>query len=259
MRRLAYAVLGLVLFLVLGIALLIFIFNEAKPTGTTGPEADALATRMITWTQQDAWKRTGAIRWKFGGRFDHLWDRQRGYDRVSWGPYVVLLRTHDRTGIARADGVVVSDDRAKDLLAKAYERWINDGFWLNPFDGLLASKIERRIVESERGPGLMVTYPSGGVTPGDSYVWFADAEGRPTAWKMWVSIIPIGGLETSWDDWVTLPTGAKVSTLHRGPIDLRVEDVQAAATLAELLDGEPDPFAELLTEAPSAASQPAAP
>lgn len=58
----------------------------------------------------------------------------------------------------------------------------------------------------------------------------------------WVSIIPIGGVSATWDKWVELPTGAFVSTSHDlGPFTTEVTDLDAAATLADLVDG-PDPF-----------------
>jgi hypothetical protein len=53
-------------------------------------------------------------------------------------------------------------------------------------------------------------------------------------------------LYATWGGWISLPTGAKVSTLHRiGPFTLEIRDVAGAKSLAELLSGEKDPFAGL--------------
>jgi hypothetical protein len=102
------------------------------------------------------------------------------------------------------------------------------------------------VVETEEGSeALLVKYGSGGVTPGDAYLWHFDDKGRPVSWDMWVSIIPIGGASASWDKWEELATGAVVSTSHDlGPLTTEITDLGAAATLSELVDG-PDPFAEL--------------
>jgi hypothetical protein len=59
-----------------------------------------------------------------------------------------------------------------------------------------------------------VTYKSGGSTPGDSYLWQLDEFGNPTSYKMWVKIIPIGGLEASWDEWKITQTSAKLPSNH---------------------------------------------
>jgi hypothetical protein len=32
----------------------------------------------------------------------------------------------------------------------------------------------------------------------------------PKAWRMWVSIIPVGGLETTWEDWKTFQNNLKL-------------------------------------------------
>jgi len=60
-----------------------------------------------------------------------------------------------------------------------------------------------------------VTYNSGGSTPGDSYLWHFDDTGKPTHFQMWVSILPIKGLEASWNDWTTTETGAMLPTFHK--------------------------------------------
>jgi hypothetical protein len=72
----------------------------------------------------------------------------------------------------------------------------------------------RGIVILEDGSeGLLVSYTSGGVTPGDHYLWILEASGLPKAWRMWVNIIPIGGLEFGWTDW-TAPEGPRIARNH---------------------------------------------
>ncbi|MEO1268735.1 MAG: hypothetical protein AAFX99_11600, partial [Myxococcota bacterium] len=94
--------------------------------------------------------------------------------------------------------------------------------------------------------GLLVAFSEGGVTPGDSYLWLLDDNGRPTAWRMWVNIIPIPGVEISWEGWQQLSTGAWVASLHHSAIaTLPLEAIKGTATLAELEPG-PDPFEALV-------------
>ncbi len=60
----------------------------------------------------------------------------------------------------------------------------------------LTKVYERRLVKTKTNKdALLVTYTSGGTTPGDSYLWHLDASGKPESYQMWVSILPIGGLE----------------------------------------------------------------
>ena len=93
---------------------------------------------------------------------------------------------------------------------------------------------------------LMVHYGSGGVTPGDSYLWNLDESGLPTSYKMWVSIIPVGGMEFSWENWTTLETGAKIATLHHHKyLDIPITDLKGTAKLEDFGFGE-DPFATIV-------------
>ena len=219
---------------------------ERRPTGTSGPEADALARRMLAAVDEPAWQRTGAVRWTFRGDRHHLWDRRRGLARVRWADVEVLVDLASREGIARERGVRVDDDRAAKLVAKAFARWTNDSFWLNPLVKLFDPGTERRLVRlGDGGDALLVEYTAGGLTPGDAYLWLLGADDLPIAWKMWTSNLPKGGVKASWEGWVELATGARIATLHKLALGkVTIEDLAGAATLAELEPG-PDPFAAL--------------
>jgi hypothetical protein len=217
--------------------------HRSRPAGERGPEAEALARRMIGAVDGDAWARTGAVRWTFAGQNAHLWDRRRGLARVRTGDVEVLLRAGQPVGRAWRAGARVTGEDERRLVRKAHEAWINDSFWLNAVVKAFDPGTERARV----GDALLVSYASGGSTPGDAYLWELDAQGRPVSWSMWVSILPIGGVRATWEGWVRLSTGAWISTEHRlaGVVPLRLTDVAGAATLAELEPG-PDPFAALL-------------
>lgn len=220
------------------------ILHEPRPEGRGGEDADALARRLLAAVDADAWERTGAIRWDFAGRHEHLWDKSRNYARVRWDDTEVLLRLHDQSGIARVGGQTVGGERGAKLREEAHAHWVNDAFWLNPVVKLFDEGTSRTLValEEERADeGLLLTYASGGLTPGDAYLWIPGPDGLPTAWKMWVSIIPIGGVRCTWEGWTTLATGAKVSTRHDcGAFTLELGDVEGAADVITL-EGE-DPF-----------------
>lgn len=253
-KKILLGLLGSVALLAGGLLLFAFAQSEPLPKGKSGPEADALAQRMRVAVHADAWTTTRAVRWDFGGRQQHLWDRSRWFARVRWdgGKYEALVDLNARTGVVRQDGVKLSDAEAAPLIKKAWAFWANDSFWLNPVAKTFDDGVVRELVTMENGSeALLVRYEGGsGVTPGDAYLWVPGEDGRPTHWKMWVKIIPIGGAEASWEGWTELSTGAVIATRHKlGPVTLELTDVEGASTLAELEPG-PDPFAELVAQNP---------
>lgn len=247
-RRLRWAVLGAGLLLFLGLAYLAE--TEPRPQLQPSAGADNLARAMLSAVHQQAWLDTGAVRWTFRGQHEHLWDRRRQLERVRWDHVEVLLDLTTRKGRAwRKDKEVLGADRDK-LLQKAWGFWINDSFWLNPVVKLFDDGTSRGLVDVEGdGRGLLVQYSSGGVTPGDAYLWILGPDDLPTRWKMWTSNLPIGGMEATWEGWTELASGALVATKHKlalARVDLT--DVAGTASLEELEPG-PDPF-ERLFETP---------
>lgn len=212
----------------------IILVSEDLPEGKTGMEAERLADKMLTAIDHDAWERTGAIQWDFGGRHQHLWDRTRHLAEVRWDDYVVLIDINDRKGLVQQGYSGDDKEEIAALCLKAWKYWANDSFWLNPISKIRDGGTTRSIVDYEEEQGLLITYNQGGVTPGDSYLWLLDEYGLPYKWKMWVSIIPVGGISTSWDKWIKLPTGAMISTSHKNLVELKISDVKGASTLREL-------------------------
>src|SRR6185503_15420250 len=208
------------------IALLIAVHHRPTPT-TTGPDADALARTMLKSVDADAWARTGAVRWRFFNH-QHLWDRTRGFERVRWGKHEVLLDLATREGRTREGGREITErsEHAR-LLEEAYAYFINDMFWLNPVVKAFDPGTSRAIGRLDGKRVLLVSYASGGLTPGDRYLWILDDHGRPERWRLWVKILKVGGVEITWQGWTKLATGAWVSTEHRllGLDLIRVRDV----------------------------------
>lgn len=247
----AFKILAAILILgLVGVVALGYSLNEPRPEGQPGPEADALARTMESAVNKEAWDRTGAVRWSFFEQHHYVWDRERGLVELRWGDSRALFRTADQTGRAWSAGVEQTGEDAIAALKAAYAYWINDAFWLNPVAKFFDPGVERSLVKLDDGrDALLVSYGSGGVTPGDAYLWIPGPDGLPQAWRMWVQIIPIGGIETSWEGWTELSTGAKVSTQHEGWKRLMtfISDVEGAKNL-EGLGADPALFDPLFQD-----------
>lgn len=222
--------------------------DQPLPQGQSGARADALAHSIQTAVDIPAWQRTGAVRWTFADRH-HLWDRQRGLARVQWNEFEVQLDLQRNTGLVWRAGEPVKGGEASELIATAKGSWINDSFWLNPLAKLFDPGTTRQLVRQADGrEDLLLTYTTGGNTPGDSYLWLVGPNGRPEAWRMWVSIIPLGGLEASWQQWTQLATDAWISQSHQLLFfTIRLENVAGSETLAALVDGA-DPLAAIVQQ-----------
>ena len=231
--------------LLIGLALFGWWMNEPRPRGLPAAEADELAFKMLRAVDKSAWDTTRFLQWSFPGGHDYLWDKSRDLVAVTWKDNRVLLRTRSVTGKAFTAGRAVSGEAADRLIQKAWAIFCNDSWWLIAPYKVFDPGTQRSLVTLEDGrQGLMVEYASGGVTPGDAYVWLLDESGLPVSYKMWVKILPVGGLEFAWEDWQTLQTGARIAAVRKGPWTLSIGKISGAASLAGVGLTE-DPFAEL--------------
>ncbi len=232
-KRILKIVFGIVIFLTLP-SLLFFGFiyikyNEELPQGELGSEADELAKNMLIALDYKAYEATSYLEWTFKGAHSYKWDKTENQCEVKWKDFKVELNLNNPENSTvyvinqKYDGI----DRQK-LITKAKNYFNNDSFWLVAPYKIFDRGTERRLVETEDGKkALLVTYTSGGTTPGDSYLWHLDDNFKPMSYQMWINILPIGGLEATWENWITTESGAQLPTFHKLLfLGLEITDIQ---------------------------------
>lgn len=221
------------------------VMHQPRPSGETGEKADLLAWQMLDAVNKEAWDTTRYLGWTFMGMHDFQWDRRGNLVDVRWKANRVLLYTPNQKGIAWVEGKRVEGEKAEKLVRQAWNYFCNDSFWLVAFEKVFDPGTKRAIVHQKDGSqGLLVTYTAGGVTPGDSYLWLLEKGGRPKAWKMWVSVLPIGGIRFSWENWTQLPTGAWVASDHSHSLgNVALTNIRGGTIIDHISPAE-NPFAE---------------
>lgn len=212
---------GIIVFFTLPCLLLFgflyFKYNEDLPEGIPGKEADALAYKMLEALDYEAFKNTNHIEWTFKKRRHYELDKVNNVCEVYWKANKVILDLNDNSqSKVFIHGFKNESDMAQELLEKAINYYNNDSFWVFAPYKVFDKGTERKLVKTANNKdALLVTYQSGGSTPGDSYLWLLDSNFKPKAFKMWTSLLPIDGIEASWSDWVITETGAQLPTFHK--------------------------------------------
>ncbi|MDT0621633.1 hypothetical protein [Croceitalea vernalis] len=221
--------------IIIGLGLLLLILfgwikSESLPEGSKSQEADLLANKMLTALNIEAYKNTRFLEWTFrNGANQFVWDKELGICVVKWDTYEVRLNLNNtsQSKVIKNGEAINTNDKQK-LIKKALNYFNNDSFWLVAPYKIFDKGTERSIVDLEDGSkGLLITYTTGGDTPGDSYLWLLNENGFPNSYKMWVSVIPIGGLKASWDDWIITESGAFLPKTHEfGPLTMDMGSVK---------------------------------
>jgi hypothetical protein len=220
-KKIIKIITGIIVFLTLPTLLLFgfvyFKYNEDLPTGIQGKEADALANKMLDALNYQAYKNTNTIEWTFKKRHHYKWEKSKNKCDVFWKEYKVTLELN-KPSESRAfiHGFKIEGDLAAELIEKATTYFNNDSFWLVAPYKVFDTGSKRSLVRLENNEkALLITYTSGGSTPGDSYLWHLDESGKPKSFQIWASILPIGGLEATWSNWTTTETKAMLPTFHK--------------------------------------------
>lgn len=211
----------IILIVVLGIALFTFvkIVSEDRPVPISGSNGDALAESMLASLNKPAWDSLKYLKWEFMQGHKYLWDKVGNNAVIEWGDNKVILNLDQVDGVAYKKGEEQNGNAKADMIQTAWSYWCNDSFWMFAPYKVFDPGTSRSVVKTKDGKtGLMVSYESGGVTPGDGYLWILDNNNRPTGYKMWTSIIPIQGMYMSWEGWKDMKGGAKLSTSHKSKL-----------------------------------------
>ncbi len=186
--------------------------SKNVPEGHSSKKADALALEVMNNLNLSAWENTKLVKWKLFGN-EYRWFKNQDSVIVKWKKYEAFVNLNKGTGEVFEKGAQVFDN--KTLIETAIKNFNNDSFWLSAHYKMLDSGTSREIVDLGKGKvGLKVLYSSGGSTPGDTYLWIIE-DGKPVAFKMWVSVIPFGGLRANWKKWETTETGAVIALNHK--------------------------------------------
>jgi hypothetical protein len=217
-------------FLAAALVVIYLVFNKKKPVGTSGPEADALALKMFEAVDKMAWDSTAWVKWTYANDYHIYWEKKNNRAQVDWKGKKALLDLSNMTGDAYENGVLLQGEAATKVTKEAWKWFYNNMYWLCAPAKVMDPGTTRSIVDLGEGKkGLLVEYSSGGTTPGDTYLWEINDAGIPVRYQMWVSILPIGGVPGTWENWATLPTGAKISTRHTigGVLTVDVTNLEA--------------------------------
>ncbi len=229
--------LALIFVLIVIAFLFLQITNEKEPVGSTGSQADKLAMDMQNALNKDSFDKLNYLQWTFfRGKHHYRWDKKNNVAEIQWDDNRVIMHLDSKVGRAFQNQAPVLDTIQRNaLINTAWKYWCNDSFWLIAPFKVFDPGTTRSIVEENGKTKLKVSYHAGGVTPGDVYLWELDETKKPTAWKMWTSIIPKKGFETSWEKYVELPGGTLISTFHSNAlIEMEMKNIKAAHNMSEL-------------------------
>ena len=234
--------LGILLSILTIVFIIGFLVNEKEPYNMSSREADSLAKKMLESLDYEAWDSTRYVQWNFMNRNKYFWDKTTNLVRIESDDLITVINTQNQAGKAIRQGKHLTGKQLDKALEIAWVNFCNDGFWFYAPFKAFDPGTSRSIVQVKDGrKGLKVKYDSGGVTPGDAFVWFLDENHIPTSYKIWVKVIPLGGLEFQWTDWKSYETGVKLAGKRSiKNMTITLSDIRTGMDLTDFgFDGDP--------------------
>ncbi|NNF35690.1 MAG: hypothetical protein HKN68_16400 [Saprospiraceae bacterium] len=234
---------GIILVVIIALFILIKVASEDRPESNPSSEADEMATQMLNTLGKPAWDSLKLMSWSFIGQHHYVWNKPDNIAEIRWDDIKVILNLNTLEARAWKNDEEVPQKEITKYRDAAWEYWCNDSFWLfAPFKVFDPGTTRSIVTEVEHGKyGLLVSYESGGVTPGDAYLWHLDENYRPVGYKMWVKIIPVGGIYVGWEDWVILGGGIQIAQQRKGSVlSLSMDNIRIGNSYEDLgLSGDP--------------------
>ncbi|WP_298955871.1 hypothetical protein [uncultured Nonlabens sp.] len=201
-RFLLKSILAILAIIIIAIITLKIVYTEDVPQGKSGKLADDLALKILDAINHKQFTEVNEIQWTFRGVNKYEWKVQQNLVDVYWGDYRVAYQTQKpQSSFAFKDGKPLKGEEKDEAIAYAAKNFNNDSFWVVAPYKIFDLGTTRELIIEDGKEKLLVTYNSGGTTPGDSYLWEVDDNYRPTSFKMWVSILPLDAIEAKWSDW----------------------------------------------------------
>ena len=200
LKKISKVILILVGIILVLFGILYFTQNEKLDAGENPAKADKLASKMMKALNKEAWDSTNYATWTFAKNHKYIWDKKHQFVSVNWDENMVLLNLKEwNKGKAYVNQKEIKHKQLDVLRGKAYDIFCNDSYWFIAPYKVFDEGVSRKIVKTkDEEEALLVTYSTGGITPGDSYLWILDKNYIPIYFKMWVKILPIGGIKGSW-------------------------------------------------------------
>jgi hypothetical protein len=235
-----------------GLLLLLVVLAADAPLARADEKADALGRELIAALGgQGAWEKARQFQFDFVveregkvlARFSHAWDRYTGDYRLTGmdktgAPFAVYFNVNTRQGQVLVNGRSVEGEPRAGHLENAYERFINDTYWLlapwkvfdpgvnRAYDG------EKPCPEGGTCDVLKLSFENVGLTPKDVYwLWITRDGRRVVQWQYVLNGASEEPTTAAWKDWRKFD-GILLSVekpISGKPVAIRFENVTVAA------------------------------